>query len=254
MLLSGVVTCPEWASSLVKTLEACTGVPGTRKWIDDREENQESGYVFASPKGEGSTPSFLTKKKKGTDFPPGHWGRRKNSGSYFAGEDSESLDVDVSPPPQDDYFRRAPRSESGFDTKFESDIAPPYQSRHRPSNSIAASSSATDQFDPASPFNSLPPFSSAHSGLTVSHSRTTSMPLAYQSSNRLSSADYNDPFSSTPPPDDNFFESDIRTSPRGPFIKPKAGLSSPVALEDGVGRAIALFDFKAVEVRDYYIS
>jgi len=251
MLLSGAFPCPDWASSLVKTLEACTGLPGTRKWINDRGEDQQSGYAFASPKSEGSTPSFLTKKKKGIDFPPGHWGRRKDSGSYFAGEGS--ADVDVSPTPQDDYDRNARQSGSGFDTKFDSDLAPPLQSRHRSFNGVSASSSTKDQFDPASPFNSLPPFSSAHSNLSSGnavHSRTMNIPLASQSSNRYPSADYTDPFSSSPPPDDNFFESDIRTTPRGPFIKPKAELTSPLALGEGVGRAIALYDFRAVEAGD----
>jgi len=255
MLLSGAVPCPEWASSLVKTLEACTGLPGTRKWINDRGEDKQSGYAFANPKGEGSTPSFLSKKKKGIDFPPGHWGRSKDSGSYFASE--ESADVDVSLTPQDDYDRHARQSGSGFDTKFESDFVPPSQSRHQSFNSVSASLSTKDQFNPASPFNSLPPFSSAHSNISdknVVHSRTMSMPLTYQSSNRYPSADYTDPFSSSPPPNDNFFESDIRTTPRGPFIKPKAELTSPLALAEGVGRAIALYNFGAVEAGDLSFS
>jgi len=247
MLLSGAVPCPEWASSLVQTLETCTGLPGTRKWIDDREGNQSSGYAFASPKGEGSTPSFLT-KKKGIDFPPGNWGKRKNSGSYFAGEHSGSGDFGINPSLQDDYDRHARQSRSGFDTKFESDFAPPSQGRHRPFNSISATPNTNDQFDPASPFNSLPPFSTAHSGLSTTHSRTNSTPLTY------SSGDHTNPFASTPPPDDNFFESDIPPSPRGPFIKPKPDLSSPLAPGEGVGRAIALYDFHAVEVRNDFLS
>jgi len=254
MLLSGALPCPEWASSLVQTIEACTGLPGTRKWVDDRERDQDSGYAFASPKGEGSTPSFLTKKKKVLDFPPGHWGRRKNSGSYFAGD--ESVDVDDSPTLHDDYDHRARQSGSGFDTKFESDPPHPSQSRHRPFNSVSASSNTKDQFDPASPFNSLPPFSSAHSTLSdknIAHSRSPSMPLSYQPSNRYSSADYANPFSSSPP-EDNFFESDVRKSPRGPFLKPKSELTSPLPPGEGVGRAIALYNFNAVEVRNRFLS
>ena len=32
-LLSGAIPPPEWASSLVKTLESCTGMPGGRRWV-----------------------------------------------------------------------------------------------------------------------------------------------------------------------------------------------------------------------------
>lgn len=252
-LLTGAVPCPEWASSLVKTLETCTGLPGTRKWIDDRAREQ-SGYAFASPKSEGSTPSFLTKKKKGVDFPPEHWGTRRDSGSYFA---SGGADADVGATPWDDYDR-APQSGSGFDTKFDSDHAPPSQGRHRPFNSISTLSSAKDSYDPASPFNSLPPFSSAHSSLSDkngAHSRSMSVLSTNQPSNRHPLADYTNPFASSPPPDDNFFETDNQTSYRAaPFIKPKAELTSSLALDEGLSRAIALYDFHAVEAGDLSFS
>ncbi|KAG1749643.1 uncharacterized protein EDB91DRAFT_1108833 [Suillus paluster] len=253
MLLTGAVPCPEWASPLVKTLEACTGLPGTRKWIDDRAREQ-SGYAFASPKSEGSTPSFLAKKKKGADFPPEHWGRRRDSGSYFASGGSDS---DVGPTPWDDY-ERAPRSGPGFDTKFESDPAPSSQSRHRPFNSVSTPPSTKDPYDPASPFNSLPPFSSAHSSLSDingAHSRSMSVPSTNQPSNRYPLANYTNPFASSPPPDDNFFESDDQPSYRAaPFIKTKADLTASLPLDDGVSRAIALYDFKAVEAGDLSFS
>ena len=94
MLLSGAVPRPEWAASLVRTLEACTGMPGTRKWIDDRVEEPASSYPFRnSPSSSGSSPSPRVKgdrlpsffsKKKNVDFPPQHWGMNKDSGSYFA--------------------------------------------------------------------------------------------------------------------------------------------------------------------------
>ncbi|KAG2123606.1 hypothetical protein DEU56DRAFT_829361 [Suillus clintonianus] len=253
MLLSGAVPCPEWASALVKTLESCTGLPGTRKWVDDVTREQ-SGYAFASPKSEGSTPSFLTKKKKGVDFPPEHWGRKRESGSYFT---SGGADVDAGPIPWDDHDR-APQPGSGFDTKFESDLAPSLQSRHRPFNSVSAPPGVKDSYDPASPFNSLPPFSSAHSGLSDknnAHSRTMSVPSTKQPSNRFSLADYTNPFVSTPPPEDNFFESDNQTSYRAaPFNKPKSDLTSPLALGEGICRAIALYDFNAAEAGDLSLS
>ncbi|KAG1757963.1 hypothetical protein EDB19DRAFT_1891609 [Suillus lakei] len=253
MLLNGAVPCPEWASSLVKTLESCTGLPGTRKWVDDGTREQ-SGYAFASPKSEGSTPSFLNRKKKGVDFPPEHWGKKRESGSYFT---SGGADTDVGPNPWDDYDR-APQSGSGFDTKFESNPTPPSQSHRRPFNSVSAPPGVKDQYDPASPFNSLPPFSSAHSGLSDkngAHSRSMSVPFVKQSSNRHSLADYTNPFASSSPLDDNFFESDNRTSyPAAPFIKTKAEFASSIAPGEGVSRAIALYDFNAVEAGDLSFS
>lgn len=253
MLLNGAVPCPEWASPLVKTLESCTGLPGTRKWVDDGAQEQ-SGYAFASPKSEGSTPSFLSRKKKGAEFPPEHWGKRSGSGSYFT---SGGADVDVGPTPWDDYDR-APQSGSGFDTKFESDPAPSSQSHHRSFNSVSAPSGVKDRYDPASPFNSLPPFSSAHSGLSDkngAHSRSVSVPSVKQFSNQHSLVNYANPFASSSPPDDNFFESDNRTSYRAaPFIKTKAEFASSLALGEGVSRAIALYDFNAVEAGDLSFS
>lgn len=252
MLLSGAFPCPEWASPLVKTLESCTGLPGTRKWVDDGTREQ-SGYAFGTPKSEGSTPSFLSRKKKGVDFPPEHWGKRSESGSYFT---SGGADVDVGPTPWDVYDRN-PQSGSDFDTKFESDPAPPSQSYHRSFNSVSAPPGGKDRYDPASPFNSLPPFSSAHSNLSdknSAHSRSMSIPPVKQSPHQHSLADYTNPFASNSPPNDNFFESDNRTSYRAPFLKTKAELASSVAPGEGVSRAIALYDFNAVEAGDLSFS
>jgi lipid-binding SYLF domain-containing protein len=253
ILLSGAIPCPEWASPLVKTLESCIGLPGNRKWVDDGAREQP-GYVFASPKSEGSTPSFLSRKKKGVDFPPEHWGKRSESGSYFT---RGGADVDAGPTPWDVYDR-APQSGSDFDTKFRSDPAPPSQNYHRSFSSVSASPGLKERYDPASPFNSLPPFSSAHSGLSdrnSTHSRSMSVPPVKQSSSQHSLADYTNPFASSSPPDDNFFESDNQTSYRAtPFIKTKAELASSVAPGEGVSRAIALYDFNAVEAGDLSFS
>ncbi|KAI5995415.1 hypothetical protein EDD15DRAFT_2422578 [Pisolithus albus] len=100
MLLSGMVPRLEWASSLVRTLEACTGIPGMRRWIDDRVDEPAS-YPFdaSGTPGKPSSPvitsgghrsSLFGKKKKDVDFSPQHWGTSKNSGSYFAADDLDS--------------------------------------------------------------------------------------------------------------------------------------------------------------------
>ncbi|KAH7929345.1 DUF500-domain-containing protein [Leucogyrophana mollusca] len=248
MLLSGAVDPPEWASSLIKTIEACTGMPGNRKWIDDRA-GESTTYHFngvASPGAERGLPSLLTKKKKGIDFPPESWGKRRNSGSYFESEGHSEPN-----PSWDDE----PPAKSGFRTQFESDFTPPaQQTRHRPFNSVSAMpSSATtgDTYDPNSPFNSLPPFHTAHSGLsdkTVAHSRSLSVPTV----NQQSLASYSNPFSSSGPPseDEAEDEADQQSFKKPPptFIVPKPELVAPLSPREGVARAIALYDFKAVEV------
>ncbi|KAE9395916.1 DUF500-domain-containing protein [Gymnopus androsaceus JB14] len=72
LLLSGSIESPPWASTLVQALESCTGMPGTRQWINDSREG-DTGYAFgglASP-GAEMAPS-LKKSKKGdkSPFPP----------------------------------------------------------------------------------------------------------------------------------------------------------------------------------------
>ncbi|KAI5984147.1 hypothetical protein EDD15DRAFT_2375518 [Pisolithus albus] len=100
MLLSGMVPRLEWASSLVRTLEACTSIPGTRRWINDRVDEPAS-YPFdaSGTPGKPSLPVITSggrcsllfgKKKKDVDFSPQHWGTSKNSGSYFAADDLDS--------------------------------------------------------------------------------------------------------------------------------------------------------------------
>ena len=117
-LLSGAIPPPEWASSLVKTLESCTGMPGGRRWVQEFQDHHPNDpYMFGgvespglenhpfdlqdSPSGGARTPRTetppigngtngkLSKKKKekssSISFPPLQWGRQKSSGSYFSG-------------------------------------------------------------------------------------------------------------------------------------------------------------------------
>ncbi|KAH0838639.1 hypothetical protein J3R83DRAFT_6962, partial [Lanmaoa asiatica] len=262
MLLSGAVPCPDWAEPLVKILESCTSRPGTRSWIDDRAEGQVP-YVFGGTNGTSSvgpkTPrfsSFLGKKKKDYDFPPQHWGARTGSGSYF----SNDLD-DRSPTRWEDIDGPSPRSPR-FDDEYEAGLSSVQQTNHRSSHSVGASTSTlhtpVDSYNPASPFNSLPPFRAVHSSLsdkTVLHSRSMSTPkLEYHTEQRSSLAGYTNPFSSTPPPEDDLehFHDIVESSP--PRFKTQPELSKPLSPLEGVARAIALYEFKAVEVGDLSFS
>ncbi|KAH7912989.1 hypothetical protein BJ138DRAFT_1082431 [Hygrophoropsis aurantiaca] len=260
MLLSGGVDPPEWASPLIKTIEACTGMPGNRKWVDDSgRTSQSTPYHFsglASPTGERSMSSMFAKKKKVTDFPPESWGRRRNSGSYFdSGDQIDSRSSEERPP-----------MGSAFGAQFESDdsydSSPPRNTRHRPFASVStpqASVTSSDTYDPNSPFNSLPPFRMAHSGLsekTISHSRSLSVPTNSLPSKGKSV--YSNPFSSSGPPSEDELEDDLpqqsTSKPTPVFISPKPQLTTPLSPNEGVARAIALYDFKAVESGDLSFS
>lgn len=130
-LLSGAIPPPEWASTLIKTLESCTGLPGGRRWVQEFQDHHPSGpYMFGSVEspslenspfdsrdfpdspsgGSGTTPPIgnsangkLSKKKKekssSISFPPMQWGRQKSSGSYF----SQFHDPSRAPEPVDSH-------------------------------------------------------------------------------------------------------------------------------------------------------
>ncbi|EGO02744.1 hypothetical protein SERLA73DRAFT_176098 [Serpula lacrymans var. lacrymans S7.3] len=253
MLLSGMVDPPDWASALITTISACTGMPGNRKWVDDRA-GEPARYSFggvASPGAEkGAT--LLTKKKKGPDFPPTSWGQPKNSGSFFSPENTE----DASNTSWDDFGSSNRHSISDFD----SHVQPKYASATDASNRrYSGSHGTTERYDPASPFNSLPPFRLAHSYLsdkTIAHSKSASTSAAYPSSPGQSRGAYTNPFSSSPPvTEDTEYDNRRRsTSQATPFIKPKPELAVPLSPQEGVGRAIALYNFKAVEAGDLSFS
>ncbi|KAG6826342.1 hypothetical protein H0H92_000258 [Tricholoma furcatifolium] len=219
MLLGGVVEPPEWASYLIRTLESCTGMPGGRRWIQDT--GADGHYAFgsvSSPDTEGR--SFLKKKKKGQKqsgdvFPPDTWGKRKDSGSFF---DSEE-DISHQPPRSGrvtDWDADIPSDP--FADRFESSSR---ASRPRFSQSISYSSSSTTPLD-------MSYDNPAHAHLAHSshrHSRSLSLAAPASSGTLHSAPSYRS----------------------GPFVKPKPELLQP---HDGVARAIALYDFSAIEAGD----
>ncbi|KAF9229713.1 DUF500-domain-containing protein [Gyrodon lividus] len=258
MLLSGVVPCPDWASPLVKTLESCTGMPGNRKWVDDRAEGSVP-YAFGSSPTNQKTQRFsvlLGKKRKVKEFPPQNWGTRRNSGSYFSNDDLD----DKGTTPWEDPYGPSLHS-SNFDAGDDPMTHPARQNRHHTFNSIGGqsrtSSTAIDSYDPASPFNSLPPFRSVHSSLsdkTVFHSRSMSDPSTYPTDYRYSLTGSTDPFSSTPPPEDDLEHPHDSFQASSPRFKTKPELTKPLSPLEGIARAIALYDFKAVEAGDLTLS
>lgn len=178
-LLSGAIPPPEWAQPLIKTLEICTGLPGTRKWVND-EHMSPGGYAFGgleSPKNEAPSGLFspFGKKKKGsTPFPPASWGRKKSQGSYFSSEFQDDDDFgrrrsDESEgiPPEPTYSSTRPREGSDptahFDTHFDSDFLAndpaPKKHPHLTVSPDHTSTTATDDsFRPRTPYDSMSSF------------------------------------------------------------------------------------------------
>ncbi len=154
LLLSGAISHPPWIAPLIQTLEACTGLPGNRQWIEDG--GRPSAYAFGGVGSGGSqTPSYLKKKKKADKsmFPPESWGQETTSGSYFTESDPPSNRYNSSNfAPDDTWQRGRDTSVTSFPTHFDSDFTPEDSKRptHRISQSLpyAPKTQATnDWFD-----------------------------------------------------------------------------------------------------------
>ncbi|OCH91303.1 DUF500-domain-containing protein [Obba rivulosa] len=312
-LLSGAISPPEWAMPLIRTLETCTGMPGGRRWVHEFRGSQ-SEYMFGgveSPRdedvppadytfeGTGSANSRLQKKGRSASlaFPPASWGKRKNSGSYFADDFHDPsrapvpVDLDGAlpssalPSPSAPFNRRvsedrpsprlepAPNPTTGyFATKFTSDYVPDDQLRRHPPLSTRSGTGAREDWQPGSPFNSLPPFSAARSTLSgtptgvsdvASHRRAFSAyaPTSSNGRNPFSGSPQSDPFElpgdedaddleyGRSSPSAALFGSSVR-NPLQKKLTAKAELTRSLLPYEGVARAIALYDFNAVQSGD----
>lgn len=222
ILLGGVIEPPTWATPLIKTLEACTGMPGGREWVyDERPRTPGGTYIFggvASPGAGPSTPSFLRKKKKyeKDTFPPQSWGTASDSGSYFSDERPGTHSRNMTW----DGHATIP---STFETQFESDFG-------------------LDQ-----PISSKPnPFADGNS--SCSEPKITPKQRHTPRSKSTSLVDYASPPYSPPSDIDPFSVPSSKQSHTLPSIKPKPELARPLLPHEGVARAIALYNFRAVEV------
>ncbi len=243
LLLGGAVDPPPWASPLIKTLEACVGMPGGRDWVQEDVPQTPGGspYAFgglASPSS-SRAPSFLRKKKKAdaAEFPPTSWGEETSSGSYFSDSTKHSRNITW------DGSKR-----NNFDTAFESDFSPsPQPASQRSSedgnNPFATKNSVPSFGSTAKPFSQLPRSDFQSNTPDSAHSRTFSLDqykapsLAGKYSNDFRSNSITSPSLSKVPP-----------STTVPLIKPREELTRPLPPDEGIARAIALYNFSAVEV------
>ncbi|KAF5377181.1 hypothetical protein D9615_006335 [Tricholomella constricta] len=239
MLLGGAVPPPEWSSFLIQTLESCTGLPGGRKWV--QEGSADGPYAFggmASP-GTEPNPTYLRKKRKDNrpSFPPNSWGNSKETGSYFSSTESvpqTSGRGRVAAWDQDDPA-------FPFEARFESDfVSAPQPTRHsRLTQSVSNSSLPTPldmSYDNPSPSSRM-------------HSRSYSM----ASPRHRNSSHVND-FAASAGSDSRSRFSAYNDDLPLPYIVPKPELTKPLQPHEGIARAIALYNFQAVESGDLSFS
>jgi len=267
-LLSGAVPRPEWAQPLYQTLDTCTKFRGgQREWVDDSPA-QEQEYAFtghSNPGGE-QAPRMLQKKKKSgpPPFPPSNWGEQKSGGSYFNDLGNTSTARDVSKPTWDLANQDSKLATSTFETQFESDFNP-QDDRFRQTHNRGFSASAVPTPKSRGSFgSSIDGFYASDdgsSGANISRANTYGTPYSpYNRSTNTSHGPtmpipYAEPTPSTRSPFDSEIDGQLFEEPSPmpirPIIAPKAELTTPLTPGEGVGRAIALFDFNAVEVRNH---
>lgn len=261
-------------------------MPGGQKWIDDRAEadinfggqgDRRNSYAFGTGSGVSSpssvTPPSLIRKKSGNSpFPPPSWGRRKSGGSYFNSEPDDSIDGTDPFQSQNEgnQMRAAPQTDLNsnvgvtdtFPEKFKSDYnylgtstsSQRGMNTHRPTLSLGVEQSHNTSYRPGSPFNDLPPFPrmpnnnnshmrSASSGTFFGTNRGTNN-MSRSTSNTITPRE-SDPFAYDSPGETI---DDLPSTLSALRLEAKVGLNEPLRPSDGIGRAIALYNFKAVEV------
>ena len=167
MLLSGSIPPPEWASVLIGTLEQCTGMPGNRRWVSDRYNNNsyDDDYMFDGVGGSENGPS-----RRGSTARPSN----SRSNSYFdynedgAGGNNDLYGGSTNTPgrgnkhawanasayrgdrQERDRFDRDEPTTEFFDTKFQSDFVSEDELRKHPRLSSSQSRGSA-----AYPFQSI---------------------------------------------------------------------------------------------------
>lgn len=220
MLLTGVVSPPDWANELIKTLENCTGLPGGHEWIQDSPAGGlDQAYGFSglsSPQNETGG-GRRSKSKSLSTFPPPSWGKQKDTGSYFNSLDGDSTSPSI-PSAKPVLISHVDSSTSdivSFPVRFESDFRD-----SDPTSKIRYSTSGD-----------MNPLAGGHSRHGVT-SKSLSIPSSVHPSN---------PFFSSELPSLNPV-SDTFQAPSPPH--PTAHLI----------RAVAEYDFKAIEVGQVVIT
>lgn len=262
-LLSGAVPRPDWAGPLYQALDTCTKFRGgQREWVDDSPAHEQE-YAFAGLPGSNGEqqPKTLKKKTAPPPFPPANWGEPKSGGSYFNNPANSSPTPDAPGPAWDLANQDSRFATSGFETKFESDFNP-QDDRFRQAHSRGFSTSAVPTPKSRGSFGSdqgvFPVSDDDSSGQNISRAHTYGAPYSYNRPRNVSRGPtmpvpFSEPTPITSPfdgyPHGQLFDEPSPISTR-PVLAPKPELTTPLTPEEGIGRAIAMFDFDAVEVRN----
>ena len=222
---------PSWANELIHTLESCTGMSGNQ-WIESGIA--QGTYAFGgigSPGAQGSRP---TRTNKENSFPPASWGTTDSDSMYPTHNRSRTWDQ---------------RDTSSFETRFESDYNKP-ESRRAGRSELQSAAQSSNEFDdaeddPVNPFDPPQYTVSSKKLKRPAHVKSLSTPHAWAASSK-----YNDfyPSYTLSQTRRSGIEDDVDSLSLEREIPPKQELTSTSLPRDGVGRAIALYDFAAVEV------
>jgi SH3 domain-containing YSC84-like protein 1 len=215
MLLGGTVDPPHWARPLINVLETCTLLPGGREWIEEHNRNTETPYMFGSGVSSPGASPTLSRS-------PSFFSRKKKPQVEFPPASWMTGPPDNSQVPEDTFY-----SAPGRGGTFDSDFVP--------SPSPSRRLSYADPAPPTNPFTQRP----SH----LAHMRSNSM---FTPPSRQSSTNGDDSLADWQM-EQGFSANRSKSLTHRP-IQPKPELSRPLDPDDGVARAIALFDFQAVEV------
>ncbi|KAG2023136.1 SH3 domain-containing protein [Coprinopsis cinerea AmutBmut pab1-1] len=219
MLLGGMIDPPPWATPLIQALDACTRFPGSRDWIEEHNRHTDQPYVFGT--NAGLTPTLSRAPSSSSSF----FSKRKKA---------EFPPTHWIAPPEEEQsssnsgMTDPSSARASFKQQFESDFDP-FPSTSRGSR-VSRPPSSTNPF--ASPSSSS------------SHIRSNSLYMPATTSNQQDSWDTQD---------DVFSMNRSKSFAHRP-LRSKPELSRPLTPNEGVARAIALFDFDAVESGDLSFS
>lgn len=241
-LLRGEIEPPSWASGLIKTIESCTRMPGNHPWVDDRASS--TGYVFS---GVGSTTHGTPKsrsekrKKRQPSFPPRSWGRSTSSGSYFKPEVDNRPPLENADQSQQVHKANESLTTAQFETRFDSG-SDPFADNPQPASTSGTglnpetvdkfSASETPQSSSISPLTH-------HKSISISFPSSSFIPQGLTTSNSIRRHDKGSP---------GLLRSNSYGGSYKPFLQPKPELLQSLSPHEGVARAIALYDFQAIEV------
>lgn len=254
MLLGGAVDPPPWAAGLIKTLENCTGMPGQRGWVhDDFNPSLDQGYAFAgpspspqaspSPSTQSRRPSFLKRKKSDKQpFPPAHWEINDGEASHLPEAPRHGYDFDRNPNSVNTRF------DNGLERRATFTSPSNLPKSQRSDNTLVTD--LDDPFDNVNAVNAAPvtrghmPHATSLGGsFKYSYSNESSSPASRSPSQSIHGKAQNN---------DNAFPSAPFSEPqkRHSYIRPGPRLMQSLAPEESIARAVALYNFKAVEDGD----